>query len=92
VAESVWRRLTVDEKTLRFLRLMREQIKDKDTRAVSSGDAATQLEMAPGYPEYESRLADLMQAGYLLPNPNPTLNSYGMHLITDRGIAAADEE
>ena len=81
----------MDEKTLRFLRLMCEQIRGKNTRAVSSGDAARQLEMAPGYTEYETRLADLMQAGYLLPNPNPALNAQGMHQITDRGIAAADE-
>jgi hypothetical protein len=53
----------MDEKTIRFLRLMREQIRGIDSRVVSSGDAAHELGMAPGYPEYESRLADLMRGG-----------------------------
>jgi hypothetical protein len=81
----------MDEKTLRFLRLIREQIRGKDSWVVSSGDAAHKLGMAPGYPEYESRLADLMQDGYLRPHPNRTLNSQGMHMIIEEGITTADE-
>ena len=88
----------MDEKTLHFLRLMREQIRDKSTgrnkytRVVSSGDAARELGMAPGYPEYETRLADLMRLGYLHPHPNRTLDAQGLHLITTTGVAAADDE
>ena len=82
----------MDEKTLRFLRLMREQIRDKYTREVSSGDAARELGMAPGDPEYETRLADLMRHGYLHPHPNPTSDAQGLHLITTTGVAAADDE
>ncbi len=87
----------MDEKTLRFLRLMREQLRDKSTgrdkytREVSSGAAARELGMDPGYPEYETRLADLMGHGYLHPHPNPTLNAQGLRLITTTGVAAADD-
>ena len=88
----------MDEKTLRFLRLMRKQIRDestgrdKYTRVVSSGDAARELGMAPGDSEYETRLADLMRHGYLNPHPNSTLDAQGLRLITTTGVAAADDE
>jgi hypothetical protein len=90
VAYDVRRRLTVDDKTLRFLRVMREQMRGKNSREVYSGDAAQELGMAPGSPEYEARLADLVRAEYLQPHPNPTQAAHGACLITDRGIGAAD--
>jgi hypothetical protein len=90
VEEGVRRRLTVDEKTLRFLRVMREQMRGKNSREVYSGPAAHALGMAPGYPEYDARLADLVRAEYLQPHPNPTMTDQGVYLITDRGIGAAD--
>jgi hypothetical protein len=80
----------VDERTLRLLRLMREQMRGKNSREVYSGPAAHALGMAPGYPEYEARLAELVRAEYLQPHPNPTMADQGVCLITDRGIGAAD--
>jgi hypothetical protein len=84
----------VDEKTVRFLILMRMQIKGKNSREVYSGDAARQLGMAPGSEkdyEYQAAIRDLLHARYLQPHPNPTMTAQGVYLITDEGIAVADE-
>lgn len=95
MAEGVRGRLTtVEEKTLRFLGLMREQVRGKNSREVHSGQAAREMGMAPGsrrHSEYEVRLNDLVQDGYLEPHPERTPTDYQRYLITDRGIAAADE-
>jgi hypothetical protein len=80
----------VDEKTIEFLRVMREQIRGTNSREVNSHKAARELDMAPGYPEYKDRLADLMWAKYLHPHPNLRLYRRGVHLITARGISVAD--
>ena len=72
------RRLIVDEKTIEFLRVMREQIRGTNSREVNSRKAARELVMAPGYPEYENRLADLMWARYLHPHPNSRLYRHGV--------------
>ena len=85
----------MDEKTLRFLRLMREQIRGTNLRVVYSSDAAVELEMAAGsegHAEYEARLSDLERAGYWRPHPNRTANSQGVRGVNDKGIARADEE
>jgi hypothetical protein len=81
----------VDEKTLQFLKVLREHVRDKNSRDVYTADAARQLGIEPGDPEYEIRLADLLRAGYLLPNADQNLTAQGAHQITDEGIAAADE-
>jgi hypothetical protein len=81
----------VDEKTLQFLKLLREQVRDKNTRAVYTGRAARELGIEPAEPEYEIRLTELLRAGYLLPNADQNLTAQGAHQITDEGIAAADE-
>ena len=81
----------MDEKTIEFLRLMREQVRGTNSREVNSRKAARELDMAPGYPEYENRLADLMWARYLHPHPISRLYKQGVHLITARGIGTANE-
>ena len=80
----------MDEKTIEFLRIMREQIRDTNSREVNSHKAARELDMAPRQREYKDRLADLMWAKYLHPHPNPRLYRQGVHLITARGISVAD--
>ena len=80
----------MDEKTIEFLRIMREQIRDTNSREVNSHKAARELDMAPRHREYKDRLADLMWAKYLHPHPNPRLYRQGVHLITARGISVAD--
>ena len=75
---------------MEFLRIMREQIRDTNSREVNSHRAARELDMAPRYREYKDRLAELMWAKYLHPHPNTRLYKRGVHLITARGISVAD--
>ena len=81
----------VDEKTLQFLKLLREQVRDKNSRDVYTADAARELGIEPADPEYEIRLTELLRAGYLLPNADQTPTAQGAHRITEEGIAAAEE-
>jgi hypothetical protein len=81
----------MDEKTLQFLKVLREQVRGKNSRDVYTADAARELGIEPGDPEYEIRLADLLRAGYLLPSADQNLTAQGAHRITDEGIAAAEE-
>jgi hypothetical protein len=85
----------VDEKTLRYLRALREQVRGReplegDRRNVYTWEVAQQLGMARS--EYEVRLAELEDKGYLEDHPLPAVNSVGGRWITDEGIAKADEE
>ena len=80
----------MDEKTIEFLRVMREQTRGTNSREVNSHKAARELDMAPRYREHKDRLAELMWARYLPPHPNPRLYRRGVHLITARGISVAD--
>lgn len=61
------------------MKLLREQIRGKNTREVYTGDAARELgidvQTTPGHLEYEKHLADLELAGYLQPHWNPSVNS-----------------
>jgi hypothetical protein len=95
VEEGVRRTLEkMDEKSLRFLRLMREQVRGKNSREVHSGQAARELRIAPGsirHSEYEVRLRDLVQEGHVEPHPERAPTELHRYLITDKGIAAADE-
>ena len=81
----------MDEKTLHFLKLLREQVREKNTRAVYTGRAARELGIEPADPEYEIRLTELLRAGYLLPNSDQTPTAQGSRRITEEGIAAAEE-
>jgi hypothetical protein len=80
----------VDEKTIEFLKIMREQIRGTNSREVNSQRAARELDIAPRHREYKARLAELMWAKYLHPHPNARLYRQGVHLITARGISVAD--
>ena len=80
----------MDEKTIKFLRIMREQLRGTNSREVNSHKAARELNLAPRHREYKDRIADLMWAKYLHPHPNPRLYRQGVHLITARGISVAD--
>ena len=80
----------MDEKSIEFLRIMREQLRGTNSREVNSYEAARELDIAPRHREYQDRLADLMWARYLHPHPNTRLYRQGVHLITARGISVAD--
>jgi hypothetical protein len=85
----------VDEKTLQFLKVLRKLVRGRNSRQVYTVVAARQLgidiQTEPGHREYEKHLADLELAEYLLRHPNPNLSAYGVYLITDKGIAVAEE-
>jgi hypothetical protein len=89
----------VDEKTLEFLKRLREQVRaperfraqgqfEGERRNVYTGDVAHELGME--HAEYEARLAELVRAGYLYPHLEPSLAERGVCGITDEGIARAD--
>lgn len=83
----------MDEKTHRFLKLMREQVRGENSREVHSGHAGEELGIAPGsikHSEYEARLNDLVQDGHLEPHPERAPTEFHRYLITDKGVAAAD--
>lgn len=76
------------------MKLMREQVRGENIREVHSGHAGEELGIAPGsmkHSEYEARLNDLVQEGHLEPHPERTPTEFHRYLITDKGVAAADE-
>jgi hypothetical protein len=80
---------SVDEKSLRLLKAMREQLGETTGRAVDAGAAAKSLGM---YPETLDRsLLYLIRAGYIEEYADRAMTSRdGMFLITLQGIAAID--
>jgi hypothetical protein len=83
----------VEEKTLRLLRAMREQIGERSaSRDVSPVVAANCLGMDVGEPaELAACMDELLRADYLEPHPDAVLSARGRYRITFRGIAAAEE-
>lgn len=83
----------VEEKTLRLLKAMREQIGESSaSRDVSPVVAANCLGMDVGEPaEFAACMDELLRADYLEPHPDVVLSARGRYRITFRGIAAAEE-
>jgi DNA-binding IclR family transcriptional regulator len=80
---------SVDEKSLRLLKAMREQMGETTGRAVDAGDAAKRLGMNPG--TLDRCLLYLVRAGYIEEYADRAMSSRnGMFLITLQGIAAID--
>ncbi|MBA2784279.1 MAG: hypothetical protein H0T74_15415 [Rubrobacteraceae bacterium] len=79
----------MDEKSLRLLKAMREQLGETSaSRTVDVLAAANSLGM---YPETLDRsLLYLVRAGYLEESADPAMTTQGMYLITFQGIAAID--
>ncbi len=79
----------MDEKSLRLLKAMREQVEETTGRAVDAGDAAKGLGMYPG--TLDRSLLYLVRAGYVEEYAERAMTSRdGMFLITLQGIAAID--
>jgi DNA-binding IclR family transcriptional regulator len=79
----------VDEKSLRLLKAMREQMGENTGRAVDAGAAAKSLGMHPG--TLDRCLLYLVRAGYVEEYADRAMSSRnGMFLITLQGIAAID--
>ena len=79
----------MDEKSLRLLKVMREQLGETSaSRTVDVVAAANSLGM---YPEtLERSLLYLVRAGYIEESADPAMTTQGMYLITFQGIAAID--
>ena len=89
MAQSV-RESSVDEKSLRLLKAMREQLGESTGRAVDAGAAAESLGMYPG--TLDRSLLYLIQAGYIEEYADRAMSSRnGMFLITLQGKAAIDD-
>jgi hypothetical protein len=81
--------VSVDERSLQLLKVMREQLGETTGRTVDAGAAAKRLGM---YPETLDRsLLYLVRAGYIEEYADRAVSSRdGMFLITLQGIAAID--
>ena len=83
---------SVDEKSLRLLKAMREQLGEASaSRTVDAVDAANSLGMERGTLGFHRSLHELVRAGYLEGPANPALAPQGTYLITFEGIAAAED-
>src|SRR5919205_1311036 len=82
----------VSEKAMRMLKHMRRQIFGQPAPYVVVRGAAIGIGVDPGGSECDGLVDDLLQAGYIRRYPSPTLTAHGLYRLTDRGIAAADEQ
>ena len=88
VASNVGR-LIVDEKSMRLLTAMREQLGETSARrTVDAVAAANSLGMYPG--TLDRSLHELIQAGYIEESADRAMTTQGIYLITFEGIAATD--
>ena len=81
--------VSVDERSLQLLKVMREQVGETTGRTVDAGAAAKSLGMYPG--TLDRSLLYLVRAGYIEEYADRAMSSRnGMFLITLQGIAAID--
>jgi hypothetical protein len=81
--------VSVDERSMQLLKVMREQVGETTGRAVDAGAAAKSLGMYPG--TLDRSLLYLVRAGYIEEYADRAMSSRnGMFLITLQGIAAID--
>jgi hypothetical protein len=81
----------LDDKTMRLLKALREQLGETSaSRTVDAAAAANSLGMDRGTLDFHRSLHDLVRADYLEEPPNHALKAQGKYLITFEGIAAAD--
>ena len=84
----------VSEKALLMLKHMRSQLwrHRQGTRDASAHTAAFSIGVKPEEGEFDVLLKELLWGGYIEPYPSPSLAVHGLYRLTDRGIAAAEEE
>jgi hypothetical protein len=91
VASNVVGRSILDDKTMRLLKAMREQLGETSaSRTVDAAAAANSLGLDRGTLDFHRSLHDLVRDDYLEEPPNPAPRARGKYLITFEGIAAAD--
>ena len=91
MASNVVGRSILDDKTMRLLKALREQLGETSaSRTVDAAAAANSLGMDRGTLDFHRSLHDLVRDDYLEEPPNHALRAQGKYLITFEGIAAAD--
>ena len=91
MASNVVGRSILDDKTMRLLKALREQLGETSaSRTVDAAAAANSLGMDGSTLDFHRSLHDLVRADYLEEPPNHALRGQGQYLITFEGIAAAD--
>jgi hypothetical protein len=84
-----WEVDRVDEKSMRLLTAMRQQLGETSaSRSVDAVAAANSLGMYPG--TLDCSVHELVQAGYIEESADRAMTTQGMYLITFDGIAATD--
>ncbi len=82
----------MSEKAIAMLRHMRKQVSGNPAPYVEVRVAAISVGVDPGGSECDCLVEELLGGGHLQRYPSPSLTAHGLYRLTDRGIAAADEE
>jgi hypothetical protein len=75
----------INDTARQLLREMGYQIEDSPTSDVLPREAAQNLGIDPGAPEYEAALNHLLALGDIEPNPDPALTEQGLYRLTPQG-------
>jgi hypothetical protein len=81
----------VDETARRLLREMGYQAEDNPTLDVLPREAAENLDLDPGTPEYEAALSHLVALGDIELTADPALAEQGLYRLTRQGLIRARE-
>ena len=76
---------TVNDTARLLLREMGYQAEGSPTPDVVPREAAQNLGLDPGAPEYEAALNHLLALGDIEPNPDPALTEQGLYRLTRQG-------
>jgi hypothetical protein len=75
----------VNDTARQLLREMGYQVEGSPTPDVVPREAAENLGLDPGAPEYEAALNHLLALGDIEPNPDPALTEQGLYRLTRQG-------
>jgi hypothetical protein len=93
VAEDVRRIVTgkINDTARQLLREMGYQAEGSATPDVLPREAAENLGLDPGAPEYEAALNHLLALGDIELNPDPALTEQGLYRLTRQGLIRVRE-
>ena len=75
----------INDTARQLLQEMGHQVEDSPTPDVLPREAALNLGLDPGAPEYEAALNHLLALGDIEPNPDPALTEQGLYRLTRQG-------
>ncbi len=75
----------INDTARQLLREMGYQVEGSPTPDVLPREAALNLGIDPGAPEYEAALNHLLALGDIEPNPDPALSRQGLYRLTPHG-------